>query len=117
MKPERAYKYDPWFESPNKEVIVQHGWIDRAGFIIYLDGNMLYFGNWNYGRFTWKTFLAVPIIRGKWQHLALVLDADYSGLHPHGLKAYWNGRLVATGFASGMDTISFRYYPWKSRIR
>ena len=100
-----AYQYDPWFSSPNKEVIFKMGGRD-SGFIIYLDGNLLYIANWNYGRFSWRTFLTVPITRGKWQHLALVLDADYSGYHPHGLKAYLNGRQVASGLASGMDTIN-----------
>ena len=86
-----------------KEVVFQIGAISN-GFNIYLDGEMLYFGGWHNGRFPWKTFLAVPITRGRWHHLALVLDADYSGLHPNGLRAYLNGRQVASGLASGMDS-------------
>ena len=85
-----------------KEVVFQIG--DRSGgFNIYLDGDVLYFGSWENYPLTWEAFLAVPIIRGKWHHLALVLNADYSGLHPHGLRAYLDGRQVASGSASGMD--------------
>lgn len=86
-----------------KEIVFQIGAISN-GFNIYLDGEMLYFGGWHNGRFPWKTFLAVPITRGEWHHLALVLDADYSGIHPVGLGAYLNGRQIASGLASGMDS-------------
>ena len=93
------------FVAGHNEVIFRIGELS-SGFNIYLDGNMLYFGNWNDGLFSWRTFLAAPITRGKWHHLALVLDADFSAIHRNGLRAYLNGRQVASGPASGMDTIN-----------
>ena len=96
-----------------KEVIFKVGEIAN-GFNIYLDGNMLFFGGWNNSQFSWETFLSVPITRGKWHHLALVLDAGYSGLDPDGLRAYLDGRQVAAGLASGMD--SYIRYPSLGRI-
>ncbi len=96
-----------------KEIIFKLGEISN-GFNIYLDGNMLYFGGWNNSQFSWETFLAVPITRGRWHHLALVLDADYSGVHPNAFRAYLNGRHIASGLASGMD--SYIRHPDLGRI-
>ena len=88
-----------------REVIFEVGSNKHQGFNIYLNGNVLYFGNWYNGPISWKTFQAVPITRGKWHHLAVVKDADFSGLQPDGFRAYLNGRQVASGSASGMDFV------------
>ncbi len=87
-----------------KQVVFQIG--DGSGGInIYLDGDLLYFGNWNEGRSSWNTFLPVPITGGRWHHVALVFDYDGSGLPYDGLRAYLNGRQVASGMApSGIDS-------------
>ena len=87
-----------------KQVVFQTG--DGSGGInIYLDGDLLYFGNWNEGRSSWNTFLPVPITGGRWHHVALVFDYDGSGLPDDGLRAYLNGRQVASGMApSGIDS-------------
>ena len=76
-----------------------------GGFYIYLDGDLLYFGGRNNIGIFWDTFLPVPITRGRWHHVALVFDPDESGLHHDGLRAYLNGRQVASGFTpSGIDS-------------
>ncbi len=87
-----------------KEFIFQIG--DRsAGINIYLDGDLLYFGNWDEGDFSRGTFLAVPITRGRWNHVALVFDPYGSNSHFEGLRGYLNGSQVASGSAaSGIDS-------------
>ncbi len=86
-----------------KEFVFQIGDIS-AGINIYLDGDLLYFGNWDEGDFSRGTYLPVPITRGRWQHVALVFDPNGSGFHHDGLRGYLNGRQVASGrAASGID--------------
>ena len=87
-----------------KEFVFQIG-DSYAGINIYLDGDLLYFGNWDEGDFSQGTFLAVPITRGRWHHVALVFDPYGSGFHYDGLRGYLNGRQVASGrAASGIDS-------------
>ncbi len=87
-----------------KEFVFQIG-DSYAGINIYLDGDLLYFGNWDEGDLSRGTFLAVPITRGRWHHVALVFDPYGSGFHYDGLRGYLNGRQVASGSAaSGIDS-------------
>ena len=87
-----------------KEIVFQLG-DSSAGINTYLDGDLLYFGSWNEGDSSRGTFLAVPITRGRWHHVALVFDPDSSGFYEDGLRGYLNGRQVASGrAASGMDS-------------
>ncbi len=86
-----------------KEFVFQIGDYS-AGINIYLDGDVLYFGNWDEGDFSRGTYLPVPITRGRWQHVALVFDPYSSVFHDDGLRGYLNGRQVASGLAvSGID--------------
>ncbi len=82
----------------NKEVILLEAG-RSSGLNIYLDGNVLYFGGWNDTEIRWETYLPVHITWGRWSHLALVFDPDHSGLPHDGLRAYLNGRQVASGLA------------------
>ena len=87
-----------------KEVIFQKAG-PYGGLYIYLDGNVLYFGGRNYTEIRWNTYMPVPITRGRWHHVALVFDPDSSGFHHDGLRAYLNGRQVASGLVeSGIDS-------------
>ena len=102
------------FGTAEKEVIFQVIDDNGDGMIIYLDGNYLYIGNWMRiheigGSWARETYLSVPIIRGNWQHLALVLDADDLGLHPYELSVYLDGRPVAVGEA-------YKYFIHRSRL-
>ena len=108
-KGSRAKSFALWMK-PNevgtgkKELIFQKAG-RYGGFNIYLDGNVLYFGGRNNIGIYWDTFLPVPITRGRWHHVALVFDPDDSGLHHDGLRAYLNGRQVASGLApTGIDS-------------
>ena len=95
-------------EIGDNETVFRFGGTQK-GFNIYLDGDRLYFGNWiptQDGTSIWKNFLNVPINRKKWSHLALVLDTDYSGLHPDGLRAYLDGKQVASGLGSRLHSYS-----------
>ncbi len=87
----------------NKEIILLEAG-RSSGLNIYLDGEALYFGAWNDTGIPWETYLPVPITRGKWSHLALVFDPENSGLRQDDLRAYLDGRQVASGMAaSGID--------------
>jgi hypothetical protein len=98
-----------WFKpsetgTGGKEVI--HQWGDEsAGMNFYLEGEMLYFGAWDtWIRRPWRTFLSIPIVRGQWHHVALVLDvSSFEQIENGALKAYLNGTLVALGEAG--DTL------------
>ena len=85
-----------------KEVIFQILNDYGGGMNIYLDGDVLYIGNRlpiHRRGASWlqETYLAVPITRGEWQHLALVLDVDELALYPNEQRAYLDGKQVEVG--------------------